>query len=168
MKTKNNKSSGNAHLADMGVLSQKEKKPRRWFLNILMSVGGIPLLGSVLYPIIRYLIPPKNTEAVPNTVEAGTIGDLKQNSGKIIRYGRKPVILIHLPDGGYRAFSAICTHLGCIVQYRQDFEHIWCACHNGHYDLYGKNISGPPPRPLAPYKVNIKDGKIFVAKYMNS
>ena len=54
--------------------------------------------------------------------------------------------------GNYRALSATCTHLGCIVQYRSDLQEIWCACHNGLYDLNGRNISGPPPRPLAATK----------------
>ncbi|MFQ5583702.1 MAG: ubiquinol-cytochrome c reductase iron-sulfur subunit, partial [Calditrichia bacterium] len=63
-----------------------------------------------------------------------------------------------------RAFSAICTHLDCIVQYRSDLKHIWCVCHNGHYNLRGINIAGPPPRPLAPYKENVRGDKIFVSR----
>ncbi len=42
---------------------------------------------------------------------------------------------------------------------------IWCACHNGHYDLFGKNVAGPPPRPLEPYKVQVAaSGKISASK----
>ncbi|HET8580537.1 MAG TPA: Rieske 2Fe-2S domain-containing protein, partial [Nitrospiraceae bacterium] len=63
-----------------------------------------------------------------------------------------------------RAFSAVCTHLACTVQYRPDLIHIWCACHNGHYDLNGINIAGPPPRPLEPYVVNVRGDKIVVSK----
>lgn len=71
-------------------------------------------------------------------------------------------MLIKTPDGKLKAFSAVCTHLACTVQYREDLEHIWCACHNSHYNLTGINIAGPPPRPLQPYKVNIKGEEIYV------
>lgn len=141
------------------------KKSRRSFLNFLLSGSILAFLASVLYPVYRYLIPPRGVgEAVPNTVKDGTTSDLKPNSGKIIHYGKKPVILIRTSQGDVRAFSAICTHLGCIVQYRPDLQQIWCACHNGHYNLNGVNVSGPPPRPLAPYKVDIKNNDIYVSK----
>ena len=69
------------------------------------------------------------------------------------------------PGGELHAFTAICTHLACTVQYREEKQDIWCACHNGIYDLNGKNVSGPPPRPLDPYKVQVAaDGKILVSK----
>lgn len=140
-------------------------KTRRSFLNIIFGGSLFAFIGSVVYPIFRFLNPPKDVgEATPNSVLAGTVDELEPNSGKIIKFGRKPVILIRTPSGDIRAFSAICTHLECIVQYRKDFEHIWCACHNGHYDLKGINIAGPPPRPLAPFEVNIKEDKIFVSK----
>ncbi len=153
-------------------MSQKKSEPesgkgqsRRSFLNILLGGSLVGFLSSVFYPVYRFFVLPKNTgEPVPNSVMAGTVDELKPNSGKIIKFGRMPVILIRTPEGEIRAFSAICTHLECIVQYRADFEHIWCACHNGHYNLQGINIAGPPPRPLPPFKVNIKDGKIYVSK----
>jgi cytochrome b6-f complex iron-sulfur subunit len=112
----------------------------------------------------KYLIPPKEKEANPGSVMVTNVDEMKPNSGKIIRYGRKPVILIRIPNGEFQAFSAICTHLDCIVQYREDLEHIWCACHNGHYNLRGVNIAGPPPRPLEEYEVNIKKNKVFVSR----
>ena len=120
--------------------------------------------GSIFYPVVRFLIPPKIAEAKPSSVLAGKLGELKPNSGKIFRFGNKPAILINTPDGELKAFTAVCTHLECTVQYRGDFQHIWCACHNGHYDLNGINIGGPPPRPLKEFKVNLKDDQIFVSK----
>jgi Rieske Fe-S protein len=148
-----------------GVSNTANKKTRRSFINILFGGSLFAFIGSVVYPIFRFLNPPKDVgEATPNSILAGTVDELAPNSGKIIKFGRKPVILIRTPSGDIRAFSAICTHLDCIIQYRKDFEHIWCACHNGHYNLNGINIAGPPPRPLAPFKVNIKEDKIFVSK----
>ncbi|HKJ03801.1 MAG TPA: Rieske (2Fe-2S) protein, partial [Longimicrobiales bacterium] len=57
-----------------------------------------------------------------------------------------------------------CTHLDCTVQYRDDLHEIWCACHNGHYDLTGKNVSGPPPRPLTAYTVVVRGTQIIVTQ----
>lgn len=146
--------------------SHRNKPGRRKALSILFgSTIGLWVL-SILYPVYKYLIPPKVAEAMPAVVKAGAVEDLKPDSGKIIQFGSKPVILIRTPEpqAEIRAFSAICTHLGCIVQYREDLDHIWCACHNGHYDLHGINIKGPPPRPLPKYGVALKNGIIFVTR----
>jgi Rieske Fe-S protein len=120
---------------------------------------------SVLYPLSRYLIPPKAEESTARTVTLGLKPqEIKQNSGQIIRFGSQPAILIRTPNDELKAFSAACTHLACIVQYRSDINQIWCACHNGHFDLNGKNIEGPPPKPLEEYVVNVRADQIIVSK----
>lgn len=140
-------------------------KSRRSFLNFLVGGSLIAFISTIIYPVYRFLTPPKNVGGpAPATVQDGTVDELKPNSGKIVKFGKTPVILIRTPSGDIRAFGAVCTHLGCIVQYRSDLKQIWCACHNGHYNLNGVNISGPPPRPLAPFKVDIKGDQIFVSK----
>lgn len=125
----------------------------KWFLGT--SIGA--LLASIAYPVIRFLTPPQVLEPSTREVEAGTIQDPEYlgKDFKIIRFGLDPVIVIRLSETDVRAFSAVCTHLACIVTYRKEKGLIWCYCHDGVYDLNGKNIGGPPPRPLAPYKVNI-------------
>ncbi|MGD2134955.1 MAG: Rieske (2Fe-2S) protein, partial [Gemmatimonadales bacterium] len=90
--------------------------------------------------------------------------DVPPNSAQVFKFGSRPGILLRLASGEFRAFSAACTHLGCIVQYRPDLAHIWCACHNGHFDLNGRNIQGPPPAPLEQYTVNVRGGEIVVSK----
>ncbi len=137
---------------------------RRKLVGLLLGGGLITTLGSILVPIVNFVIPPKVREAVQNSVVAAKVGELPPNSGKVFRFGSKPGILVHKTTGEYVAFSAICTHLQCTVQYRKDFKHIWCACHNGHFDLTGKNIAGPPPRPLEAYKVDIRGEDIVVSK----
>ena len=140
------------------------KLSRRKFLNTLLGVGGIGGVLSVFYPIISYLIPPKTTEPKVNSVKAGSSSEFPTNSSKIIKFGRKPVILIKTVDNQYKALSASCTHLDCIVQYKTDTKQIWCACHNGTYDLNVRNISGPPPRPLEEYDVKIVKDEIIITK----
>lgn len=146
------------------MLDSQKRNSRRSFLNILLGGGIVSFTTSIIYPIFRFLIPPENADPVPTSVVAGTANELKPNSFKIFRFGRKPAILIRTQKGKYRAFTAVCTHLDCIVQYREDFQHIWCACHNGHYDLFGRNIKGPPPRPLERFIVNVSEDRIFISK----
>lgn len=97
-------------------------------------------------------------------VVAGKTNEVKPNSSKIFRFGTRPALLIVTADGEYKALSAVCTHLGCTVQYRPDLREIWCACHNGMYDLTGRNVSGPPPRPLEQFQVHVRGDEIVVSR----
>lgn len=137
---------------------------RRSFLNVLLGAGLAGWLGSVLYPVISYLKPPKIPEANINSVKAGPAVDFPPNSSEIVKFGRIPLILIRTEEGDFLAFTATCTHLDCIVQYKPDSKQILCACHNGIYDLRGVNVSGPPPKPLEEYSVNIINNEIVISK----
>jgi Rieske Fe-S protein len=138
---------------------------RRGVVNLLLGTGFGALLVSVFYPVVKYLIPPKVAEPTSFSVTLPwTPKEVRSNSGRIFRFGARPGLLVKTPAGELRAFSAICTHLDCTVQYREDKHDIWCACHNGVYDLSGKNISGPPPRPLDPLKLNVRGDQIVVSR----
>jgi Rieske Fe-S protein len=138
---------------------------RRGFVNLLMGSGFGAMAVWMLYPVVRFLIPPKGGEP---TIASVTLpwkpAEVKTNSGRIFKFGSQPGILVKTPAGELRAFAATCTHLNCTVQYREEKQDIWCACHNGIYDLNGKNVSGPPPRPLEGYKVNVKGDQVIVSK----
>jgi nitrite reductase/ring-hydroxylating ferredoxin subunit len=147
---------------------------RRTFLDWLMSrtlitwvlstsVGG--LIVAILYPIARYIVPPPSTESAASSVTLSFApSELGPDSAKLFKFGNQPGIILRTGSGELRAFSATCTHLGCIVQFRKDLEQLWCACHNGHYDLNGINIAGPPPRPLDKFVVNVRGDQIVVSK----
>jgi cytochrome b6-f complex iron-sulfur subunit len=136
---------------------------RRW-VDLLLGTGLVATIVSIIYPAIRYVIPPPVAESGNRSVVAAKVGEIKNNSGKVFRFGSEPAILIRTPEGQYRAFTAVCTHLGCTVQYRADLNEIWCPCHNGMYNLQGRNISGPPPRPLTEYAVHVQGDQIIVAR----
>lgn len=135
------------------------------FLNWLLGAGAGGLAGAIAYPAIRYVIPPDSPESESNSVvlplESASV---KPNSGQIFKFGDKPGILIRTPAGELRAFSAVCTHLACTVQYREDLQHIWCACHNGHFNLNGVNIAGPPPSPLPRYEVRDQGDAMLIRR----
>ena len=132
------------------------------FLNILIGGGFFAWLISLLYPVFKYLEPPEIEEAKVSNVKIGAVEDMEKNSGKIIKFGNKPVIVVRKSDGEYVAFTAVCTHLDCIVQFRKDLKLIYCACHNGKYDLNGRNVSGPPPAPLEKYGIAIQNNEVIV------
>jgi cytochrome b6-f complex iron-sulfur subunit len=138
--------------------------PRREFVEAVLGSGVLATVVAFLYPVLRYLVPPKELDLGSDAVVAGRVGELKPNSGKIFRFGNRPGILIRTASGDYRAMSATCTHLSCTVQYRDDMQQVWCACHNGHYDLNGRNIAGPPPRPLESFEVQVRGEEVFVRR----
>ena len=137
---------------------------RRSFLDYLLGSTAVATLGAIVYPIFRFMSPPQIVESSENSVTAAKLSEVPPNSGKIFKFGNKPGILVHTAQGEFKAFSAVCTHLECIVQYRDDTKQIWCACHNGQYNLSGKNIGGPPPRPLEEYQVNTRGDDVVVTR----
>jgi cytochrome b6-f complex iron-sulfur subunit len=137
---------------------------RRTLADYLIGAGLAGLAGTVLYPLVRYLVPPRVREVAAGSVVAARVGELPPNSGKVFLFGGRPAILVHTPQGTYKAFTAVCTHLSCTVQFRGDLGHIWCACHDGHFDLNGQVISGPPPRPLAEFGVTVRGTDIVVTR----
>lgn len=138
--------------------------PRRRFVNWLLGISGSGVVASMVYPVARYLAPPEIPEAAALSVTAGRARTLTANSGRVVPFGSEPAIVIRTAAGDLRAFAATCTHLACTVQYRPDLQRIWCACHDGQYDLNGRNVAGPPPRPLEGYDVNVKDDEIVIAR----
>lgn len=149
----------------MSATSQVPVQPtRRGVIELLLGGGLLASLASFLYPVIKYVVPPTVADLGSDEVVAAKIADLKSNGAKVFRFGNRPGLLIMNSDGTYHAVSATCTHLGCTVQYRQDMHQIWCACHNGFYDLNGRNISGPPPRPLEVFDVHVRKDEIVVSR----
>jgi len=131
--------------------------------KILLGWTGLIVLPS-LYVIGRFVFPPLRKVAEALSVIVAGVNEMPLNSAKIVKLGNKPLIVVHTETGEYKAFSATCTHLGCVVEYRSDRGgYFHCNCHGGEYDLNGKNISGPPPRPLTPYPVSIKNQDIIVS-----
>jgi len=145
-------------------LSAPRSPARRSFLDWLLGTSAVATLGAIIYPILRFMTPPQIVESAENSVVAAKLSEVPPNTGKIFKFGNKPGILVHTAQGEFKAFSAVCTHLECIVQYRDDTKQIWCACHNGQYNLSGQNIGGPPPRPLEEFKVNTRGDEVVVTR----
>ncbi len=149
---------------DAQVVQAKPDSPaRRRFLRFLLGFAGLSTVSIIAAPIVGFLIPPPSTGAAAGgKVLAGTTADLPVGTGKVVPVGSKPVIVIN-NDSGVTAFSAVCTHLGCIVGFDSTIRQIVCPCHDGHFNpTNGAVISGPPPRPLPPYQVSVEKDQIYV------
>ncbi len=145
-----------------------ESTSRSMFIRAAFTGVTACWAGITLLPIVAYLNPPpgeSDDKTKVTSLEVCKLADLPKGTGRNFRFGSFPALIIHTEDGQLHAFKAICTHLGCTVQFRDDKQVIFCACHGGQYDAHsGKNISGPPPKPLTALKAEISDGKIIVSR----
>jgi cytochrome b6-f complex iron-sulfur subunit len=138
---------------------------RRAVLDWLLGLSAVGAFVAIVYPVFHFVFPPPRPRGKSKgAVLAARADQLPAGSGLVFALGSKPAILIHTPDGKWRAFSARCTHLSCTVRYRQDLGLIWCPCHDGRFDLTGKNVAGPPPRPLPEHTVVLKGNEVYVAE----
>jgi cytochrome b6-f complex iron-sulfur subunit len=132
-----------------------DRPSRRKLLNGLFGASLLAWLGTVLYPIVRYLSPLQLTsDSDEAELNDNAKKDIAANGFAIVALGTARVLVLRDSQGKLRATSAKCTHEGCTVQYKADESIIWCACHNGRYDLDGRVLSGPPPRALSVYKAS--------------
>jgi len=134
---------------------------RRTFLDWLLGGGLLAWMLGLVAPMISYVWPAQRRGPSVQTVSAGKVGDFPEWHSKIVAVGGQPVIVVHTPQG-FRAFSAICTHLGCIVDWDAGRKQIACPCHAGFFDLNGKVVSGPPPKPLPEHGVIVVDDEVLV------
>ena len=145
---------------------QAERPTRRSLLDLLLGVGGLGFIASIVYPVLRYLMPlaPQGGSGALRLTR-DEIGRLEKEHSLILKHGPTRVLVFEDSEQRLRALEARCTHEGCTVQYVPGDSVIWCACHNGRFDLDGRVIAGPPPRPLARWLAQREpDGSVSVAK----
>ena len=146
------------------IHSGPEDQGRRAWIRALLGTGFTASIVSFLYPAFKFMMPPPVAESAVNEVLAAKVDDMKPNSARIFKFGNRPGLLVRTETGEWRALSAVCTHLNCTVQYRHETRQVWCACHNGLFDLTGKVIGGPPPKPLEEFTVNIRGDDVVVTR----
>jgi Rieske Fe-S protein len=136
---------------------------RRRFIRGLLGFSIVSTATMVLAPIIGFLIPPKTEGGgAGGKTLVGKAEDLPIGTGKVVAMGSSPVIVVDT-ENGIKAFSAVCTHLGCIVEFDPTIKHIVCPCHDGHFNpASGAVLSGPPPQPLKPVTVTVEADQIFL------
>lgn len=139
---------------------------RRDFLTTVTKFWALLTLVPFIEVVLKFVSPVRGPEVVRETIRVASVSDIALNSAKIVRFNKDPVIVVHTQGGQFKAFSARCTHLGCVVQFKPDegAPHFSCNCHGSQFDINGKNIAGPAPRPLTPLKVSIQESSVLVTR----
>lgn len=139
----------------------EEKISRRGFIDWVVKGGLLATLAGMVLPALAYLWPVMRRGPAKEFIEVGKENEFAVGDSKKIVLG-STVLLVIRTEKGFKAFSAICTHLGCIVVWEPQKGQIACPCHAGFFDLEGNAISGPPKQPLSVYSTSILDGKVFI------
>ena len=142
-------------------MNTSEKISRRTFLDWLLMGGLLAWGTAVVAPVLTYVWPSQKHGPNSQTVSAGKVDDFAEWQHKMIALDNKPVIVVRTPQG-FLAYSAICTHLGCIVGWDAGRRQIACPCHAGFFDLNGRPVAGPPPRPLTEQSVVVINNEVMV------
>lgn len=137
---------------------------RRNFLTRVLSTWLALTFLPGVYAVVQYIIPPALREQLVQMLNVGKFSDIAAGEAKIVRFNKKAIILIKTEENQIRALSAVCTHLGCIVEYKPTDKLFKCNCHGSVFDLKGKNIAGPAPKPLQAYRTEVKDNDIIVTQ----
>ncbi|MBI4539565.1 MAG: Rieske (2Fe-2S) protein [Gemmatimonadetes bacterium] len=147
-----------------GILREllEAEPPRRRALELIIG-GALVALGiGTAIPVVGYVRGTRRAGEHGGTrVLVGNLEDLPPGSGMKVALEDQPVLVLNV-GGEVKAFSAICTHLGCIVLWDEGGQFIHCPCHDGRFDTNGQVISGPPPAPLPAIPVAVEEGRIYL------
>lgn len=133
---------------------------RRKFLGICL--GGVTAAAAVAasYPLYCYLAPMHTGQTAGKVVIPEQ--EVSAGEARFFEYAGSTAVLVRKAEGELVALSAVCTHLGCIVQWQKEKQTFLCPCHAGYYSAEGAVISGPPPKPLARLPFVVANGAITV------
>jgi Rieske Fe-S protein len=147
---------------------------RRTFIKTIALTGVAAVVTGV--PLASYVIAPSLKKGTGRWFDFGPIEDLNPGAVEMLSYEfmvkdgwlvlpQRGFVWAKTEDGGkLRVFSSTCSHLACNVIWREEEEVFVCPCHSGQFDADGKNIAGPPTKPLAVLEHKVEDGnlKIFL------
>jgi cytochrome b6-f complex iron-sulfur subunit len=149
--------SGMSTLYAGGVMANEG---RRKFLGTCLAGAAVVAVAGAIYPVLRYLAPRSSQQGAEKVTFA--VNDLPEGEAKFFQFAGSSAVVVKTKAGDVIALSAVCTHLGCIVQWEKDQQDFLCPCHAGRYASNGSVVAGPPPRPLAKLPVSVAEGKITV------
>ncbi|MBZ0179235.1 MAG: Rieske (2Fe-2S) protein [Melioribacteraceae bacterium] len=142
-------------------MSEEKKENRRQFLTKGLMGGGLFASAVLLLKHGFDFIFPSEAEAKKRKLLVGKVDELKIGEAVEVTYGENDLFLVR-SDDGFKVFSAICTHLGCKIKWEGYRNRFYCACHKGIFSANGEVISGPPPRPLDEFEVEVEDNLVYM------
>jgi cytochrome b6-f complex iron-sulfur subunit len=135
---------------------------RRGFLDWVIAAGSAITGAAMAIPGLMYLWPAAKGGGGAEAVEVEGAKLMAPGQSRTLQVAGKAVIVVR-DRSGFKAFSAVCTHLGCLVKWVESHHQFHCPCHAAVFDENGAVVSGPPPSPLPPYKVKEVGDRVFVS-----
>jgi Rieske Fe-S protein len=137
---------------------------RRTFLNTLFGGWLLAFFSGTAYALFKFAFPTLGKEPDFVILKPDDFMNIPPNSVKPFAWGGKLGFFYKKSDNTTFALKGVCTHMECNVTYKPEVKKFYCACHKGWFDEDGKNIEGPPPKPLEFFDVKIEGEKLIVAK----
>jgi menaquinol-cytochrome c reductase iron-sulfur subunit len=148
---------------------------RRQFVTVVLASIGTIITAAIGLPAIAYLISPAaKTQAADTWIPLGPLDNYPIGVPTLFNFTRTSVngwektvnsygaYVVRYNETDHKVFSNVCTHLSCRVNWRKEPSDFHCPCHNGEFDIEGKVVSGPPPRPLDQYETKVENGNLFI------
>jgi cytochrome b6-f complex iron-sulfur subunit len=137
---------------------------RRTFLNTLFGGWLVAFVSGSAYALFRFAFPTLGKEPDFVVLKAADYLDIPVNSAKPFAWGGKLGLFVKKENGTATAFKGVCSHMECNIAYKPESKRFYCACHKGWFDENGKNIEGPPPKPLETFEMQVEGEKLIVAR----
>ncbi len=140
--------------------NQISSPERRNFLYVFLGGVSVIFAGFAAWPVWRYLLPEEKSGAL----EKVTIAKAEIDAGQahFFSFRGQPAVVLQVAPGEFTAFSAVCTHLGCIVKWQEVEGEFLCPCHAGRFGTDGQVLGGPPPKPLESLPVTVEADQVLV------
>lgn len=137
---------------------------RRTFLNTLFGGWLVAFCGGSIYALLKFSFPTLGKEPDFVVLKMDDFVNIPPNSVKPFAWGGKLGLFFKKENGSTLALKGVCTHMECNVTYKPEDKKFYCACHKGWFDDNGKNIEGPPPKPLEVFDVSVDGEKLVIAR----
>ena len=156
-------------------MSESDGINRRQFVTVVVAGVGTIMAAFIGLPAIGYLISPATkVQEKDEWIPLGPVENYPVGTPTLFTFTRTTVngwektansygvYVMRYTEEQYKVFSNMCTHLSCRVNWKEELSEYVCPCHDGHFDIDGQVVSGPPPRPLDEYENKLEDGVLYI------
>lgn len=137
---------------------------RKTFVNTLLGGWLLASLSGGIFTLFRFAFPTLGKEPDFVILKPEDYLDIPTNSTKAFAWGGKLGLFFRKTDGTMVALKGVCSHMECNIAYKPEERKFYCSCHKGWFDENGKNIKGPPPKPLEIFVYTVEGDKLIVAR----
>ena len=135
------------------------RKAMKWLIRGFLSLWGA---GAAAVGIAFMKAPDPEERPSEGRVSCGSLSTLAVGEARFIRHGTDPLLVVRASETEAQAYSAICTHMRCVLNWDMQSAAFLCPCHSGAFDRNGNVITGPPNRPLPRYNAEVRSDEIIV------